>query len=160
MRKTPCSEGSIFLVPLPTGGYARGVVARSSQRILFGYFFGPGFSRAEDVHLQGLTPDAAILKARFGDLGLVEGTWKIIGKLIEWDRSQWPMPSFVRRDPLGRLKPQLVRYSDKDPAQVEAVDVVESGAGLITDSLFGSGAIEITMAQILQCSPQNSSLVK
>ena len=41
--KLPYSEGSVFLVPLRNGGYARGVVARATGegKGLFGYFFGP-----------------------------------------------------------------------------------------------------------------------
>jgi hypothetical protein len=40
--KLPYSEGSVFLVPLRKGGYARGVVARASPKGkgLLGYFFG------------------------------------------------------------------------------------------------------------------------
>ena len=41
--KLPYSEGSVFLVPLTDGGYARGVVARSGPKgkVLFGYILGP-----------------------------------------------------------------------------------------------------------------------
>src|SRR6476660_1809183 len=108
----PYSEGSVFMVPLRKGGYARGVVARASDegKGIFGYFFGPRIPSIEDVPLDDLVPFNSITRIMFGDLGLINGSWPIVGRVPNWSRSQWSMPDFVRRDPLGRLKPTLVRY--------------------------------------------------
>src|ERR1700736_2791876 len=99
--KLPYSEGSVFLVPLKTGGFARGVVARAPKRagkVLLGYFFGPRVPSTNDALLSDLDPANAVLRIRFGDLHLIDGTWAIVGRVPNWDRSDWPMPDFVRRE--------------------------------------------------------------
>ena len=106
----PYSEGSTFFIPLRNGGYARGVVARASPdgKGVMGYFFGPRLSSTGRVAWDDLDPANAILRIRFGDLGLINGEWPICGEIPNWNRSEWPMPDFVRRDPLARLKPSAV----------------------------------------------------
>jgi hypothetical protein len=130
--KLPYSEGSVFLVPLRKGGYARGVVARASPKGkgLLGYFFGPRLSSADIAKVDNLDPNSAMLRVIFGDLGLINGEWQILGVVPNWDRTQWPMPDFVRRDPLGRRKPMLVRYSDAGPMRIEAEFPVDDDSGL------------------------------
>src|SRR2546427_613319 len=105
----PYSEGTVFFVPLRKGGYARGVVARASRegKVLLGYFFGPRLPSADVTECGDLDPAKAILRLRFGDLGLINGEWPIRGRVPGWDRSRWPMPHFVRKDPLGRKRPVL-----------------------------------------------------
>src|SRR5580765_7399095 len=121
MMKLPYSEGTVFSVPLSSGGYARGVVARASAvGGLFGYFFGPLLRSDNTAGFSDLNPEKAILRVRFGDLGLINGEWPICGQLGNWDRAQWPMPDFVRRDPLGHKKPIRVRYSNSDPNKIES----------------------------------------
>jgi hypothetical protein len=90
----PYSEGSAFVVPLRSGGYARGVVARAAPKgkVLFGYFFGPILASQDEATLDGLRPTDAILRVRFGDLGLVQGDWPTLGFIPGWRRSEWPMP--------------------------------------------------------------------
>jgi hypothetical protein len=148
----PYSEGSVFLVPLRDGGYARGVVARANEegKVLFGYFFGPRLSSKEDATLNGLQPANAIKRLMFGDLGLINGEWPIIGAIPNWNRSEWRMPDFVRRDVLGRLKPTLVRRSDDDPQRIQAEYLIEDAAGLEPDSLSGYGAVEIKLSKFIQ----------
>jgi hypothetical protein len=70
--------------------------------------------------MAGLEPGAAILRIRFGDLGLINGDWEILGKIPEWVREAWPMPGFVRRDLLGIQRPTRAVYADDDPARIEA----------------------------------------
>src|ERR1700687_352317 len=125
-------EGSIFLVPLEKGGYTLGVVARANSRggTLLGYFFGPRLKEEADLRIEALDPERAIVRERFGDLGLHSGKWKVVGKVSGWNRADWPMPNFVRRDPLGRLKPRLVQYFDDDPSRIEKEYPIESDDGL------------------------------
>src|SRR3989304_1975741 len=112
--KLPYSEGSVFVVPLKDGGFARGVVARTSLegKVLLGYFFGPRLASNTAVELNDLRPPGALLCVRFGDLGLINGEWAVFGKVATWNRLEWPIPDFLRRDPLGKLRPVLVHYSD------------------------------------------------
>ena len=149
--KLPYSEGTVFLVPLRNGGYARGVVARATRegKGLFGYFFGPRLASPAVATLDGLDPGKATLRLIFGDLGLMNGEWAVLGTVPDWDRSKWPMPDFVRRDPLGKRKPVLVRRSDTDPMRVEAEYAIEDDSGLATDALSGYGAVEIKLTKLL-----------
>lgn len=151
MSKHLYSEGSVFLVPLRKGGYARGVIARSDPNgvILFGYFFGPCLPSADAAVLNDLAPHDAILRVMFGALGLRNGKWPILGTVPKWNRSEWPMPDFARRDPLGRMKSRRVRYSDNDPSCREAEYPIEDDSSLATDSLSGYGAVEIKLTKLL-----------
>ena len=146
----PYSEGSVFLVPLRKGGYGRGVVARSGDegKVLLGYFFGPRITSADEVAFNDLDPTNAILRVRFGDLGLLNGEWPIVGVVSAWDRPKWPMPDFVRRDDLSK-KAWLVRYSDDDPNRIEAEYPTEFSSELGRDSLSGYGAVEIVLTKLL-----------
>jgi hypothetical protein len=149
--KLPYSEGSVFLVPLRGSGYARGVVARSGPqgKVLFGYFFGPRLRSTEDADMNGLHPSEAVLCLRFGDLGILRKEWPIVGSVADWNRENWQMPRFVRRDPLGRLKPRVVEYSDNDPNVVLAEWVVECEPDLPTNSLSGYEAVSIKLDNLL-----------
>ncbi len=147
----PYFDGSTFLVPLRNGGYARGVVARASPegKGVMGYFFGPRLSSTVGVAWDDLDPANAILRIRFGDLGLINGEWPIVGEIRNWNRSEWPMPDFVRRDPLGRLKPILVRYADDDPNRIETEYAIDDDSGMLPDSSAGYGAVEIKLTKLL-----------
>ena len=99
-RKLPYNEGTWFAVPLRTTGYGIGIVTRMAPRgRLFGYFFGPARTTAPALdEVVTLTPEDAVLRIRFGDLGLLEGTWPIIGHAANFDRTVWPLPPFIRID--------------------------------------------------------------
>src|SRR5689334_4391041 len=156
--KLPYTEGSVFLVPLRGGGFARGVVARRPSRAggcLLGYFFGPRFEASDNVSFDQLAPGDAVLRARFGDLGLIEGTWPVLGIAPEWDRSKWPFPDFVRREPLTG-QAYLVRYCDTDPRRREFEKAIDPDCDLPTDGLSGSGAVEIRLTKLLTAVPQSS----
>jgi hypothetical protein len=146
----PYCEGSVFLVPLRKGGYGRGVVARSSAegKVLLGYFFGPRFSTTDEVTLDGLDPANAILRVRFGDLGLLNGEWPVVGKAPNWNRSIWLIPDFVRRDELSK-KAWLVRYCDDDPNRIQDEYPAGFDSKLERDSLYGYGAVEIVLTKMI-----------
>ena len=154
--KLPYEEGSVFAMPLGNGGFARGVVARSTRvgRVLLGYFFGPHLETSASATLDHLHPDQAVTRIRFGDLGLIDGRWVIIGKVPNWDRADWPIPDFVRRDPISR-KAWLVRYSDVDPLRSasELLSDYDDLQGLDSDGLFGAGAAETKISKLLAPRP-------
>ena len=149
MNKQSYTEGSVFLVPLRKGGYARGVIARSDPKgaVLFGYFFGPRLASGDAATSDDLDPTNATLRVMFGALGLRNGEWLILGKVPNWNRSAWPMPDFARRPP--GMKARLVRYSDTDPTYIEAEYPIEDDSRLATDSLSGYGAVEIKLTKLL-----------
>ena len=151
MKMLPYSEGTVFLVPLRDDGFARGVVARSSDegKAIFGYFFGPRIASIDEARLSDLEPEKAIKRLMFGDLGLINGEWPVVGAVPNWNRAEWPMPDFVRRDPLGRMKPVLVRHCDTDPLCIEVEYPIDDDTGLETDALSGYGAVEIRLTKLL-----------
>jgi hypothetical protein len=119
-----------------------------SGKILFGYFFGPFLNSPDEATLNGLKPEQAVLRLRFGALGLRNGKWPIVGTIPHWIRSVWPMPDFARRPP--DLKPVRVHYADDDPSHVEREAPVDDDLGLATDSLSGYGAVEVKLGKLLQ----------
>jgi hypothetical protein len=148
--KLPYTEGSVFLVPLCNGGYARGAVARTAAKgkVLFGYFFGPRIESTGSIVLDDLNPANATLRIRFGDLGLINGSWPVLGKIPNWNRAEWPMPEFVRRDPLSN-KAWLVRRSDTDPGKIVFERPTDFDSHLQNDSLSGYGAVEIRLTKLI-----------
>jgi Immunity protein 26 len=152
MKKLPYSEGSVFLVPLEGGGYASGIVARLAPKgkILLGYFFGPRIFSPADIRLESFRAKDALLVKYFGDLGLIRGYWPIINNVPDWSKAEWPVMDTVRRDPLGRLKPVLVRYADDDPSKVIGEQVLENDLDLPNDGLAGYGYVEAVLSKKLQ----------
>lgn len=153
MRKN-YREGDWFAVPLRKGGFAAGIVARSMPDdggVTLGYFFGPGWADVPPLpELLTLKPSDAILVRRFGDLGLIEGSWPLIGGMAEWDRSMWPIPHFGRFESLTDRAFEVI-YDDDDPSLVIRETLTEKDElfSLPVDRLSGSGAIEIVLTRRL-----------
>jgi hypothetical protein len=146
------AEGDWFAVPLRTGGFAVGIVARANPRsALLGYFFGPRRNEVptmEDV--ERLAPSSAALICKFGHLGLRDGKWPIIGRAAAWDRQAWPTPTFARYEELsGRT--YEVTYADDDPNRVIAERLItrEAAQTLPEDGLAGAGFVEIRLTDLL-----------
>ena len=152
-RRLPYREGDWFAVPLRDGGYSPGRVVRMAPagRVLLGYFFGPRRAAVpglEDV--VALRWSDAVLVQRFGDLGLVEGRWPILGLRGPWERDAWPMPDFGRREPILGLA-WRDRYSPDDPADClqETRITQEEYERLPAGALLGAGAAEVILTQLL-----------
>ncbi|MBR0828437.1 immunity 26/phosphotriesterase HocA family protein [Bradyrhizobium manausense] len=150
--KLPYEEGSVFLVPVRPNGFLRGVVTRSTSRgrVLVGYFFGPRVDEQRLATVNDLDPQGALARIRFGDLGLINGEWPILGKVERWDRTEWPTPDFVRRDPISN-KAWLIRYSDADPLRStsERLPNYDDFNVLGHDGLYGAGAAEAFLSKLL-----------
>jgi len=151
-KKLPYREGTWFAVPLRQGGYAIGVAARiDGTGGMFGYFFGP---KCEKVPILEEAckhcKEDAVLLTRFGDLGLIEGDWPIIGDCDEWDRGVWPMPPFVRIDEVAG-KAWISHYSEDN---LDFIQEKPCDPSLVSeypyDRLSGSGAVEIRLTKILE----------
>ena len=154
MKKLPYKEGDVIAVPLHDSGYALGVVARSSKqgRVLFGYFFGKCYAEVpKDTSSVKLTPGSAVLIIKFGDLGLMNGTWKVVAGTGNWDRTRWPMPKFLRRDDLAE-RSWLVTYDEDAPQKVlkeEVYDDKKNEGNYSSAGLYGAGAVEIALTRIV-----------
>ena len=146
----PYSEGTLFAIPLRNGGFARGIVARAAPEgaVLYGFFFGPKLASLGEVGPDAIRPEAAIAQMIFVDLGLINGEWSIVGSLPNWQRGDWRMPDFVRRDPVGK-RAWRVRRSDTDPSRIDHEEPVAFDANLPPNIASGYGAVEIKLTKLL-----------
>lgn len=149
-----CREGSVFAVPLRSGGYAIGVIAHVSYNNsggILGYFFGPRLANIpneEDEIFLALKPGNALRVLRFGDLLLLNKSWPVIGEITDWRREDWPMPDFVRKDEISK-KAWRARYSEDDVCELigEWSEPYDSSLG--RDTVFGAGAVELLLTRLL-----------
>jgi hypothetical protein len=156
MKVLPYREGTWFAVPLKSGGYGIGVVARMGPngKIILAYLFGPRRQTLPSpAELEQLRASDAIRRLRTGDLGLVNGSWLLLGNLPSWDRRNWPMPPFIRRAEQLKLAWRAA-YSESDPGKLEREESVPFDTeGLESDSLYGYGATELLMTKLLTEQP-------
>ena len=147
-RKFP--EGTWFAVPLRDGGFCRGLIARTNGTgIAFGYFFGPKKATIEELpKVSALNPNDAILIGQFGDLGLLNGEWKVIDKNTHWDRTAWPIPQFIRVDEETNTATKTTFDDNLEIISEESCD--PSNANVFPeDSLMGYGFVEIRLTRLL-----------
>jgi hypothetical protein len=149
-------EGDWFGVPLGIGGYAVGLIARMKKgrgsKSIFGYFFGPRREALPTVEeLKELSPDDAIFLCRFGDLGLHEGSWPVIGSQPDWDRSKWPMPPFVRIQLISGIGYKVI-YDDGNPEKMISETKCDPSEADTHpgDGLSGAGAVEAVLTDKLK----------
>lgn len=151
-KKVRYAEGDWFAVPLREGGYAVGVVARANPKAaLLGYFFGPPQAEVPRLeHVADLKPGDAVLVGKFGHLGIIGGTWPILGRVDGWDRDEWPMPVFVRYEELtGRSF--HVFYDENDPNRLLREEQIAPGTDEQgpKDGLMGAGFVEKVLTTLL-----------
>lgn len=149
-------EGQWFAIPLRDYGYALGIIVRGNYETQggLGYFFGPRYKTVPDESgVENLGPHDAILIARFGDLGIIQGRWPLIKSSRSFIRGEWPVPKFHRVDALDYSKAWLVEYSQDfsghDQPTRETRCLSSEVKGLPYDSLSGYGAIEIKLTHLL-----------
>jgi hypothetical protein len=153
-RKLPYSEGDWIAVPLPQAGWSVGIIARSPRlgNILFGYFFPYWYELppAFDV-VSRFQPSQAVLIAMFGDLGILQGRWKVIGRSEIWNRFVWPMTSFAHYDLLNG-RPYIREYTDDGDNRFlrEEACNEETAKSLPKDGLLGSEALERRLALLVK----------
>lgn len=151
-RKITYKEGDWIAVPIADCGYALGIITRMGKRgALIGYFFGPLYKhipKPEDT--KNLLAEDAVLICNYGDLGLLNGEWSVIGHSEPWDRGKWPNPAFVRRDSITG-KPTKIYYSENDPncEIAEKPCSEEEARRLPKDGASGYVAVEIKLKKLL-----------
>ena len=151
-KKLPYEEGSWFAIPLEQGGYAVGCVARCTGKgPALGYFFGPKRAQVPSIdELASLAPKDAIKVMQFGDLGLIDGSWPVIGRFPDWDRTKWPIPIFYNDDPLVDVT-WKVEYDDSLQEKEWVHIPFGSGPqkGYMHNVQSGSEAAEYHISQLL-----------
>jgi hypothetical protein len=99
----------------------RGVVARTSKKYVFSYFFLPKYENISDAVIDDfLTPVNSILIQRYHNSSLFEHNnslfdeckWKIIGKISPWSRDVWKLPVFGHIEEIFKKWGEL-RYYDE-----------------------------------------------
>jgi hypothetical protein len=116
---------------------------------MLAYLFGPiHWTLPTLAEVQQLAPGDAIKTIRTGDIALANGRWPVIGNTVNFQRSDWPVPLFIRRaDALKRA--WQATYAD-DPAKPEReVSVPYDTPGLESDSLYGYGSTELLLTKLL-----------
>jgi Immunity protein 26 len=149
--KLPYREGTWFTVPLRNGGYSVGVIARmDAEGGAFGYFFGPKQTEIPSLdNIKHLSATDAVLRARFGALGLLNGEWTVLGATPDWNRDAWPLLPFINVDDESNravkviLSDQNLEFISQEPCDARlAKDFPE-------DACYGYGAVEIVLTKLL-----------
>lgn len=139
------------MVTLRNGCFGCGVVARLQGRMALGYFFGPKtVAPVSLVEVTARAPNEAVAVWRFGDLHLHDGKWPIIGSDPNWPRERWPVPDYIRRDPLRpHIAWRIVYEQDASLRRKSEARISADTQGLELDELYGTDAVEIALAQRL-----------
>jgi hypothetical protein len=146
--------GDWFAVPLTDSGYAVGIVARVGKGSrVFGYFFGPVYLKIPILgDVKDLSPDRSIYVARFGDLGLLKGSWPLLGHAQAWNPANWPLPPFARIDE-EEGKAWRVEYSEDTLTVAREVPVSPNDVRhLPEDGFEGYRFVELRLSKLLKSS--------
>jgi hypothetical protein len=146
-KKIRTKEGDVFVLPVDEK-FAIGLTVRlDKSRIALGYFYKSLFE-INDLTFESLNIDfrKPILIKQFGIQGFNDGTWKIIAKLPEFKRDDFPVPEFFY---MGGADPQLVYFNNemnetgRKFISTEEVDKFKNY--LAQAGLAGSVALEILL---------------
>ena len=152
-RPVKVHEGDWYAVPLRSGGYGVGAIARTGKRgALFGYFFGPKRQQLPTLDdVRSLRAQDAIFCGQFGDLGIQNGEWPLIGRLDQWDRCEWPLPEFGRIEDEARGIAWIVSYANVDLSEQgeKRQCSVADARRLAADGTYGHGAVELVLTKRL-----------
>ncbi len=146
-------EGSCFAVPLRDGGFARGVITCwNGDNILAGYFFGPRIASLEDLEVdESMVPGLEMLIARFGNIGLKNKSWPMIGQVPHWNRNDWKLPRFLKID--NSSNECRLRTYDNTTLEFISEEVFSlheiNPENFHRSGLLGHGAVEIILTKQL-----------
>ena len=151
--------GTWFALPLPSGGYALGLVVRRAEgripKRIFCYFFGPRVGSAKDFSLPVTTTAAnRIFFARTDDRAFKNGRWIVIEQIDQFNGDLWPMPPFrsgaVGGGPDYMRRVYLRTYDDQlQHCTSERLAVVERIEDYPPDIGFGHVAMEHAVERAL-----------
>jgi len=139
-------EGSCFAIPLPSGGFALGVLTQLlAGKLPFGYFFGPRLPTPPlQEEVAKLNPSDAILRVKFGDTEIQNGRWQDLGHVEPWTADSWPTPPHTSGE-AGRGLVWRMEYPrdapKSDPVRLERV-TAKHAQRLASDRVMGALAVE------------------
>jgi hypothetical protein len=129
-------EGARVRVPLGDERSAQCVVARSDpeRELLVGYFY------LDAGRGNRLSAESADWVAIFAGHEIESGNWPIEEHISDWDRHEWPMPTFGRHLEFLDLY-QAVSYDDDDPSiELEAISVDRQTFDLLPEDGYAGPA--------------------
>lgn len=132
------------------GGYALGLIARHYKHSTLFYFFkGKYINRIEEIPIESIEKDNILWVKLGGDGAFMKNAWPILGKLPEWDRDDWPIPTFKTKDILSGFP--IVIYLDENLEEVSRKRVTEEEASLIKwkNGIAGTVYIEEELTELL-----------
>lgn len=153
-RILPYKEGDFFAVPLNTGGYGIGIaVCLDAKGGVVGRFFdGIHETPPPLIDLIELTEDDSVHVEHFHHLGLIDGSWIVIGQHPTWDSYDWPIPKFGWFQPF-EVKPGGRAYEmelDESLKTVRQKEVsIEHFETLPYENVSGSTATELILTTVL-----------
>jgi len=150
VKRKPPPIGTVFRIPLRDSGYAVGVLARSrGDGTCLGYFFGPRLNLDDEIQLDALDPNNAVLVGLFGDLELLREKWLLAGTIENFDPAKWPVPLLARVDEEAN-RAWLSKYDENLGFLEEKEITVEEALRYPYDRMMGGGAVEIRLTKLLR----------
>jgi hypothetical protein len=153
------AAGDLFCVPLPSGGYGLGLIARKSPAgIVLGYFFRCRFDTCPGLDdLTRIGKRDVVLMRLFGGVGLARGDWPILGPLPGWQPGEWPMPTFGWKLSLGQEAYVRREYSEDPARMIREVRIgKDEFERLPEDGVDGFLALAIGLEAILREMPDRN----
>jgi Immunity protein 26 len=153
--KQQYEEGDCFKVNLPKNKSAIGLVARGNSKKggMLAYFYLDEFVNENlDESIDNLKASDSIAIWKVGDLGMINGEWKVIGKRSKWDRNDFPMPKCVREDVFQPGWGWIVQYSEDDMLESTSetrIELKENMEDFIRDGILGYGLAEELLSDIV-----------
>ncbi|WP_162794135.1 Imm26 family immunity protein [Runella rosea] len=147
MKKVVYKEGDIFLISLGDKIFTGLIVKRKEKsKILLGYFWPIQINTGNDF-LNTVLSIPPILIRQFSGLGFDLGRWKVIGRLLEWDSNNWPVPEFKKKD-FFTNNYYAVQYDDDLEFMNERLITFKEASHLFEDGLSGFEALETRLLSL------------
>lgn len=153
-EKLPYVNGDVVAVPLrddSSFGLVL-IVGHDGVGAAIGYLFDSIHpDQPTDVtQLTGIGPENVLRASRFGDLGLMNGTWLVVGQHPSWQEQEWPLLEFGGRRWAGKYAFTAV-YEPEDVSRKNREEpITEDEYELLPrDAFSGSGAVEIVLTHLL-----------
>ncbi len=143
--------GEIVLVPLKSGGFARGLIVRSdSKSKLFGRFFWPRLYEEAPLDQSDIRSGSDIWCKLFLGDGLQDRRWKVVSMLVDWSAEDWPLPKFKWRPgyPYSRGPWYEITLSEGTLEEVSR-RIAKSEVGLVDNDIANSRYVEAILDDLL-----------
>jgi hypothetical protein len=143
--------GDWVAVPLPSGGFGLGMIARTRNEWVLGYYFAGRWKEPPPPETTvGRRPEDAILIRVLNEHDVITGQWPVVRRRDpRWKRTDWPVPLFRSEDVVEGF-PLVVELSDDlEYLRVERARA-EEVAGLPQDGIVSAGSAAQELDALLE----------